>query len=144
DKGKSTAFLDTVDFRIQVEPSDPNYHILQSGGTINWGGQPLIKWKGPFATETEAKQAQNPKQQSPNPVSDAQNALTNSNANPLTDLNDLAHRLTEPHTWLRVGEFVIGGILVYIGIREAFPTQVAAVTAPVKSAAKAAGMAAFL
>jgi hypothetical protein len=70
DRGQPVSRLDQVDFRIQVQPSDPNYKILMSGVTIDWGGQPLIRWKGPFATEAEALKAQNPTQQNPNPATD--------------------------------------------------------------------------
>lgn len=37
-------------------------------------------------------------------------ALTGVNA-----IGDLAQRLTQAHTWVRVGEFVAGGLLLYMG-----------------------------
>lgn len=110
DKGKATSYLDTVDFRIQVQPNDPNYQTLMSGGTINWNGQPLIRWQGPFATEAEAQAAQNPQQQSPNPLSDAKTAVGQA-----IDINGFLSLLTSKNTWLRVGEFVLGAMLILAG-----------------------------
>lgn len=40
--------------------------------------------------------------------------------NPLTGLNaigDLAQRLTQPHTWVRVGEAIAGGLLLFIALQ---------------------------
>jgi hypothetical protein len=39
--------------------------------------------------------------------------------NPLTGVNaigDFFTRLTEPHTWVRVGEFIAGGIILWVGL----------------------------
>ena len=119
DKGKPASFLDLVDFRIQVQPSDPNYKTLQSGGVIDWTGQPLVKWKGPFATEAEAKAAQNPKQQSPNPASDLATAAKNASGGPLAGLaaiGDFFQRLTQANTWVRIGEGILGLILLAVGV----------------------------
>lgn len=49
-------------------------------------------------------------------------------------VGDLAGRLTETNTWVRVGEFVVGGILLYIALRSMFPTQVGAVASVAKIA----------
>jgi hypothetical protein len=111
DKGKPVSRLEQVDFRIQVKTNNPNYHILMTGGTINWGGQPLTRWKGPYATEAEAKKAQNPVQQSPNPLTDLKSAAVNSNLNPLG-------ALFQANIWMRVGEVVLGLILIAIGVAE--------------------------
>lgn len=51
-------------------------------------------------------------------------------------VNDFLTRLTEAATWERVAEFGIGTILIYLGIRALFPGEVAAITSPVKKAAK--------
>lgn len=120
DKGKPTSYLDTVDFRIQVQPSDPNYNTLQRGGVINWNGQNLIKWKGPFATEDAAKKAQNPKQQSPNPLTDLKNAAANSNLGGLASIGQFFDRLSEASTWIRVGEVLLGLALVIVGAAKLF------------------------
>jgi hypothetical protein len=61
----------------------------------------------------------------------------------LNDIGDFFHRLTEGSTWTRVGEVVLGGILLYAGIRAltrgatASPTA-KPVTSPVRKAAKVA------
>jgi hypothetical protein len=50
----------------------------------------------------------------PNPLTP--NSLLGSN--PLTGVNaigDFFTRLSDPHTWVRVGEFVAGGLLLFIG-----------------------------
>lgn len=60
---------------------------------------------------------------------------------PLTNVDDFAHRLTEKATWIRVGEVVLGGILLFVGIHAITRGSEAAsaaksVTRPVKKAAK--------
>jgi hypothetical protein len=37
--------------------------------------------------------------------------------------SDLAHRLTEPAVWVRVAEFLAGGILIYIGLKAATASE---------------------
>lgn len=84
-------------------------------------------WHGPYPTEaaadahagvTGAKTLNNS-----NPLTAANNALNNTvqNAVPavgsIADVGDFFHRLTEASTWTRVGEVVLGGILVYAGVR---------------------------
>ncbi len=54
----------------------------------------------------------------------------------LPSLEKFFSTLTQKNTWLRAGEFVFGGILVYVGIKAMFPDAVNAVTSPVKKAAK--------
>jgi preprotein translocase subunit SecF len=61
------------------------------------------------------------------------------NLHPLTGIDavgDFFSRLTEPNTWLRIGEFAIGGILLYVALKAMFPGAVSSVTGPVKTAAK--------
>ena len=139
DKGQPVSRLEQVDFRIQVQPSDPNYKILMSGGVINWNGQPLIRWKGPFATEAQAKTAQNPKQQSPNPVTDLTTAARHSNLSGLAAIGDFFHRLTEASTWIRVGEVLLGLALITVGL-----AHIASGTAAGRAALKAGKAAAIL
>jgi hypothetical protein len=54
----------------------------------------------------------------------------------LPSLEKFFSTLTQKNTWLRVGEFAFGAILVYVGVKEMFPGAVTAVTSPVKKAAK--------
>jgi hypothetical protein len=133
DSGKPASYLDKVDFRVNIGPSDPDYQLLQARRQINWGGMPLVYWKGPYATESAAKAAQNPTA-APNPTTDA---LTGIDA-----VGSFADRLTEASTWLRVGEFAVGAILLYIGLKSMFPQAVASATAPLKKTADVAKIAA--
>jgi len=36
---------------------------------------------------------------------------------PLADIGDFFHRISEPNTWVRIGEVALGAILVYAGVR---------------------------
>lgn len=54
----------------------------------------------------------------------------------LPSLEKFFSTLTQANTWLRVGEFAFGGILVYVGLKAMFPNAVNAVTSPAKKAAK--------
>lgn len=81
-------------------------------------------WHGPYKTEAQADAhagVTGAKDiNSDNPLSAANNALNNaaSQAVPgIADVGDFAHRLTESSTWIRVGEVLLGGILVYAGVR---------------------------
>lgn len=115
DKGKSVAYLESVDFRIQVQPSDPNYKTLQSGGVINWNGQNLIKWQGPFATEAQAQKAQNPKPSPENPAAPVIQGVTNSVPG-LSQIGTFFSSLGQANTWIRVGEVLLGFILIAVGL----------------------------
>jgi hypothetical protein len=55
-------------------------------------------------------------------------------------VGDFFSRLTEVNTWIRVGEFAVGGLLLYIGLKGLFPTAVGSVTSGAK---KAVGIAAL-
>jgi hypothetical protein len=140
DKGQPVSRLDQVDFRIQVQPSDPNYRTLMSGGVINWNGQSLIKWKGPFATEAQALAAQHPTQQSPNPLTDAKQAAEHSKTfSGLAAIGDFFSRLTKANTWIRVAEVVLGAGLIIVGL-----AHLASGTAVGKAATKAGKAVALL
>jgi hypothetical protein len=117
-----------VDFRVSYPADSQAWKDANAGHVIhgsegNQGnpqiGEDLVKWKGPFATEAEAKAAQNPKQQSPNPVNDAVNAVQNSN-------NGLGAFLQYPEkalAWIsnrgnivRIVKVVAGGGMVLVGL----------------------------
>lgn len=49
---------------------------------------------------------------------------------------DFLTRLTSKNLWIRVGEFAVGAILIYVGLKAAFPSQVAAVSSIPKTVAK--------
>ena len=67
-----------------------------------------------------------------NPKSPAQNVA---NAIGLGGTTGLANKLQEPNLWVRVGEFVIGGMILYLGIKGLSAPAGAVVAAPVKGAA---------
>jgi hypothetical protein len=128
DEGESTAQLDKVDFRLQFAPSTPEYTDLMQRKPIQYGpGLTLVYWKGPFASETQAKKEQSPKA-SPNPIASA--------ASGVEKMYDFFGALDQSATWLRVGEFVIGGIVMAIALKSMFPSQVQAVTGAAKSTVK--------
>jgi hypothetical protein len=54
--------------------------------------------------------------------------------------NSFLGRLTEGSTWMRVGEFAVGAILLYIGVKSMFPAVAATATAPVKAVVKGAAI----
>lgn len=61
----------------------------------------------------------------------AQNPL-NLVTNPIHDLTGLIEAITNPNTWLRVGEFLLGAILLGIGVAHLFPaTQTVLKSVPV-------------
>jgi len=125
----STAEKEHYDFR--VEYTDPKTIAAVEAGKIvstargyqdtGYGGQDLVKWQGPFATEAQALAAQNPQQQSANPVNNAVNAAENSSTvgNALSipaSIGNFFAALGEANTWIRVAKVIIGGALVLIGL----------------------------
>lgn len=92
--------------------------------------QPAIT--GPFATEAQAK-ASVASGQASTPAVTANPLTANgvSITNPLNDIGDFFHRLTEAATWERVGEVAVGVILLYIGVKAL--TQDTAVAKSAKS-----------
>lgn len=103
-----------VDFR--VEYTDPNaIKAVEAGKVINGsnygnGGNPqmsqdLIMWKGPYPTEDAAKKAQDPIQQSPNPISDA-----------VTASKDALGGFNIANWFLRIGEILLGLVLIGVGV----------------------------
>ncbi len=89
---------------------------------------------GPYSTKAEAQG----KADSLNHTAASANPLTSPVTNPLTGIEDLAHRLTESFTWVRVGEFIAGSMLLYVGAKAFFPTTVNTVTGVAKGTVKAA------
>lgn len=66
---------------------------------------------------------------------------------PLADIGNFFHALVQPHTWARVGEVVLGGILIYAGVKalssgstvnRGVRSAGSTVTKPVRKAAKIA------
>jgi hypothetical protein len=57
-------------------------------------------------------------------------------------IGDFASRLTEKNTWLRAGEFAVGVVLLYVGLKAMFPGAVSTVTSAPRKAAKLGALAA--
>lgn len=123
---KSTAEKELVDFVIQYQAGSQAWALADAGkivqGAIGDTGNPqvdeqLVKWKGPYATQADAKAAANPRQQNPNPLNDAGNAIENSSDNPLAAVGDIIRFLTQKNIWLRGAEITAGLMLVYLGLR---------------------------
>jgi hypothetical protein len=125
-RAKSDAEKRLVDLRVEFT-SPAAIAAVSSGMVINgtnFGGQAnpqfsldLVKWKGPFATEAEAQAAQAPVQQSPNPASDAANAIAN--AGPLAgiagSLEAFFHALTDGKLWRSLAWILLGILLMLLG-----------------------------
>lgn len=119
---KPDAEKELVDFRVQYAAGSQAWNDANAGKILSPSesgeGQQLVKWKGPFATEAEAKTAQNPQQQSPNPLNDATNAAENASG-PLgipASIGSFFGALGQSNTWIRVAKVVVGGVLLIIGI----------------------------
>jgi hypothetical protein len=118
-----------------------DYYILPGTGTIQQQKNGLLGagllqagFSGPFNTIADAK-AFAAKQPVQNAVHTAGNTV-NSSLTGINAVGDFFARLTEPNTWLRAGELLVGVVLVYVSARSMFPAQVAAAVAPVKGAVK--------
>jgi hypothetical protein len=111
DQGQPASYLQQVDFRISISPGDPNYKLLQERKPVSEFGMTMAYWKGPFATEAEAKAAQNPTS-SPTPVQAGKRAVTGAVSSilglpALSHLRDLV---------IRSVKVVLGAALIIIGL----------------------------
>lgn len=127
-QSKSDAEKQLVDFRIQY--TDPKaIQAVEAGQVINGsnygnGGNPqigedLIKWKGPFTTEAAAKTAQNPAQQSPNPVNDAVNAAQSSTSGIgglIAEIAKVWADVTNWKVWRSIGWLALGIVLILTAV----------------------------
>jgi hypothetical protein len=98
-----------------------DFWVFPATGTIQRQTNPLLRaalyeagWYG-FKTMAQAKAfaASNVITQTKQGVGGAVSATTGG----LSDIGDFFHRITEAQTWTRVGEVVLGGILIYAGVR---------------------------
>src|SRR5579863_9845404 len=112
---KSDAEKELVDFRVQYTAGSQAWNDANAGRILSPSesgeGQQLVRWKGPYATEAEAKTAQNPQQQSPNPFNDATNAAENATGGlggMLAAITKFLAKLGQASTWLRVAEVGLG------------------------------------
>lgn len=140
DAGKSDTVKRQDDFRVQYKAGSQAWKDASAGKVVQGAegstgnpqlSLPLVKWKGPYATEDEAKAAQAPLQK---PV----------NLNPLpaiadaTGLSTVAAflaKLGQAALWLRVGEVALGLVLVAVGVAKLVPAFT-----PAQMIAKKAGV----
>lgn len=115
-------------------PQTTNYVVVSSPT------EPINTVQGPFTTKAEAQAwASNATLAGSSPLGLAQTTVSSlGNLTGLNAIGDLAHRLTESQTWIRVGEFLAGTLLLYVGAKAFFPTAVNNVTTTVKGTVKAA------
>ncbi len=115
-------------------PQQTNYVVTES---VN---RPVNEVAGPFSTKAEAQAWQTSANTAGNSPGSVAGGVGNSiaNATGIGAIGDLAHKLTESQTWVRVGEFLAGGMLLYVGAKAFFPATVNTVTSGVKRAGKAA------
>jgi hypothetical protein len=127
---------------ISTQVGSPFYNTLLNTdhGTVSVKGKQYVRYMGPFLTEQAAQSAvpgpitigdwvgaaiagaMAGAGNEPNPNTSvgtgfAAGSAVDSGLNLLGPIADFFHRLTEPQTWIRVGEFAIGGMLVYVGIK---------------------------
>lgn len=91
---------------------------------------------GPFSTQAQALQVAAKFNANPSNVPTLPNVASQSATSALGGLNDLASRLEESQTWVRVGEAVVGGLLIYVGAKSLFPQYVNTVTTAAKRVGK--------
>jgi hypothetical protein len=125
---------------ISTPDSGDEYNTLVLGG--NYKG--ITRFQGPFTSKADAQKA-NPSGgsladqisagigaglQTDVGVLGAASRAANAVSNPmqgLADIGNFFHALTEKGTWIRVAEFGVGAILLYVGIKAATgggsPTQ---------------------
>ena len=131
---QSTAAKQKVDFRIQYPAGSQAWADANAGKILSPSestmGQQLVKWQGPFATEAQAQAAQNPTQQSANPVNDATFAVQTANIPAITGLNQfftevegffkftekVVEDLVDPKFWASLGWLFLGLILTISGL----------------------------
>jgi hypothetical protein len=90
---------------IQANVGSTNYNALQAGQSIIVNGQPMSKLYGPYSTQSAAESQA------------SQQQVTLPNAIPgLAQIGDFFGTLTQASTWERVGQVVLGAILIAVGI----------------------------
>jgi len=120
----------------------PSYHAAQPSFSVAQVEQAFLDEELAGGLSTGIAQTGNVLGQVAPAVGAAANTLPNVPAvtNPLDYLKDIGNvfdKLTDPHLWLRVGEFIAGGLLLYLGLKSAMSgTAVASGTRQATSTAK--------
>jgi hypothetical protein len=125
----------------EAPPATGGYYVLPETGTIQRQTNPLLAaglkasgWAGPYPTMAAAHTAIN--SGLPQKIKTDAGSLTGINA-----IGSFFNRLTSKNTWLRTGEFVLGGMFAYVAVKAMFPGAASSVTQPAKRAAKSANFA---
>ena len=118
-----------------TNPSQPQTIIVQAptkqaadtAAHAKIGGAAIISaTEGPYATQADAQGTLGKETQK----------ITNAEQAGSITLPGFLGILTEGNVWKRVGEFGIGGVILYVALRAMFPSEVQAATGAVKGAAK--------
>jgi hypothetical protein len=126
-RAKPDAEKERVDLRVEFT-SPAAIAAVTAGMVINGtnygsGANPqfsedLVKWKGPFATEAEAKTAQAPVQIPVNPAENIGNAIQN--ADPLAgiagSLTAFFQAVTDGKLWRSLAWILLGILLMLVGV----------------------------
>jgi hypothetical protein len=120
---QSAAEKELVDFRVQYAAGSQAWADASAGKILSASesgeGQQLVRWQGPFATEAEAQAAQNPQQQSLNPVNDLVNAAETSNTlSSATSILGFLKGLFTRKNAVRFAEGTLGLALVLVAVAE--------------------------
>lgn len=119
-------------------PQQTNYEVVQSRS------RPVNTVAGPFPSQSAAQAWQTSANTAGNSPGSAIGGIVDAaGLNPISGVSDLAHRLTESSTWIRVGEFIAGAILLYVGAKAFFPTTVNNITGTAKAIGKGAAIGAI-
>jgi hypothetical protein len=112
DQSQSDSYKQQVDFRAQFQPGSAEYNALKANKPISYDGMNWVYWKGPYATEAEAKAAQNPKP-SPNAAQAAGRAVSGG----VGGLLNSTLKFGNTHGLLgRVLKVGLGSVMIILGV----------------------------
>lgn len=105
--------------------ASPDDTVVEATTTAQYNQYKSYGYPGPYSTQAAAQAAANSinSNQNTNEKLNDPNGLVTNAASDLTGLSEIGSffgALSQGKTWLRVGEFVAGGILLYIGLKTAF------------------------
>ena len=119
------------------------FHGYATQAEANANRNSVAIWQAPLLNALEedyvtalSEQAEPGGANASNPVNAATTGLENAIPG-VTDIGDFFHRLTEKQTWLRVGEVIFGGIILWAGVKAlTSQTAVGAAASGAKNVAK--------
>lgn len=123
DKNSSVSSKEQVDFRVQYPAGSAGDKAMRARQPYNDPefGQWVAYWKGPYATEAQAKTAQAPAGSPENPVSGAVKASGDnpSGTTPLSGIDAIGHffsNLSQRGFWIRIAKVGIGIVMIVVGL----------------------------